>query len=124
MIPATFNEEIEFLSDFNSNSLKRRYMTFYWKARKDFLNDIEDSISHHYSIGSTISTRSKKSFSCSRKISSPSVLSHDTKTLKHQRNPSHMIFTLETSITHFYSNLTLRHTGTMLRTNLKKIIFM
>jgi hypothetical protein len=33
-------------------------------------------------IGSTISTRSKKSVSCASKVSSPSVLSHDTKTSK------------------------------------------
>jgi hypothetical protein len=33
-------------------------------------------------IGSTISTRSKKIVSCASKISSPSVLSHDTKTSK------------------------------------------
>jgi hypothetical protein len=33
-------------------------------------------------IGSTISTRSKKSVSCASKISSPSVLSHDTKASK------------------------------------------
>jgi hypothetical protein len=33
-------------------------------------------------IGSTISTRSKKSVSCDSNFSSPSVLSHDTKTSK------------------------------------------
>jgi hypothetical protein len=33
-------------------------------------------------IGSTISTRSKKSVSCASKISSPSVLSHNTKASK------------------------------------------
>jgi hypothetical protein len=37
MIPTTFNEETEFLSDSNTNSLKIHYMTFYWKVRKDFL---------------------------------------------------------------------------------------
>jgi hypothetical protein len=82
MIPTTFNEETEFLSDSNTNSLKRHYMTFYWKVRKDFLDCIEDSISHDSLIGSTISTRSKKSVSCASKISSPSVLSHDTKASK------------------------------------------
>jgi hypothetical protein len=39
-------------------------------------------MSHDTLIGSTISTRSKKSDSCASKISSPSVLSHDTKTSK------------------------------------------
>jgi hypothetical protein len=36
IIPSTFNEETEFLSDSNTNSLKRHYMTFYWKVHKDF----------------------------------------------------------------------------------------
>jgi hypothetical protein len=57
-------------------------MTFYWKVRKDFLDYIEDSMSQDSLIGSTISTRSKKSVSCASKTSSPSVLSHDTKTSK------------------------------------------
>jgi hypothetical protein len=80
MIPTTFNEETEFLSDNNLNSLKRHYMTFYWKVRKDLLDYLEDSMPHDSLIGSTINTRSKKSVSCANKISSPSVLSHDTKT--------------------------------------------
>jgi hypothetical protein len=82
MIPSKFNEVTEFLSDSNLNSLKRHYMTFYWKIRKDFLDCIKNSMSHDSLIGSTISTRSKKSVSCANKISSPSVLSHDTKTSK------------------------------------------
>jgi hypothetical protein len=79
MIPTTFHEETEFLSDSNLNSLKRHYMTFYWKVRKDFLDYVEES---------------------------------------------HMIFILRTSIMHFYPNLTLKDTGTMLRRNLKKIRIM
>jgi hypothetical protein len=82
MIPTTFNEDTEFLSDSNTNSLKRHYMTFYWKVRKYFLDYIEDSISHDSLIGSTISTRSKKNDSCASKISSPRVLSHETKASK------------------------------------------
>jgi hypothetical protein len=58
MIPTTFNEGTEFLSYSNLNSLKRHYMTFYWKARKYLLDYIENSISHDSLIGSTISTRS------------------------------------------------------------------
>jgi hypothetical protein len=81
-IPTTFHEETKFLSDHNLNSLKRHYMTFYWKVRKDFLDYIKDSMSHDSLIGSTISTRSKKSVSCASKISYSSVLSHDTKTSK------------------------------------------
>jgi hypothetical protein len=46
------------------------------------LDYVEDSITHNSLIGSTISTRSKKNFSSDRKISSPSALSHDTKTSK------------------------------------------
>jgi hypothetical protein len=57
-------------------------MTFYWKVRKDFLDYIEDSMSLDSLIGSTISIRSKKAVSCASKISSPSVLSHDTKKSK------------------------------------------
>jgi hypothetical protein len=71
MIPTTFNEETEFLSDSNTNSLKIHYMTFYWKVRKDFFDYIEDSMSHDSLIGSTISTRSKNSVSCASNISSP-----------------------------------------------------
>jgi hypothetical protein len=82
MIPTAFNEETEFLSDSNTNSLKGHYMTFYWKVRKDFLDNLEDSMSQDSLIGSTINTRSKKSVSCASKISSPSVLSHDTKASK------------------------------------------
>jgi hypothetical protein len=82
MIPTKFHEETEFLSDSNTNSLKRHYMTFYWKVRKDFLDYIKDSVSQHSFIGSTISTRSRKIVSCASKISSTSVLSHDNKESK------------------------------------------
>jgi hypothetical protein len=103
MIPTTFNEETEFLSDSNLNSLKRHYMTFYWKVRKDFLDYIEDSMSHDSTIGTTISTRFRKSVSCASKISSQIVLSHDTKPSKvsdkanphdfYPRNFNHAFFT-------------------------------
>jgi hypothetical protein len=82
MIPTTFNEETEFLSDSNLNCLKRHYMIFYWRVRKDFLDYKDNSMSHDSLIGSTISTRSKKSVSWARKISSPNFLSHDTKASK------------------------------------------
>jgi hypothetical protein len=64
MIPTTFHVQIEFLSNNNLNSLKRHYMTFYRRVHKDFLDHIEDSMSHESLIGSTISTRSKKNESC------------------------------------------------------------
>jgi hypothetical protein len=57
-------------------------MTFYWKVRKDLFGYIEDSMPHDSFIRSIIITRSKKSVSCGIKISSPSVLSHDTKASK------------------------------------------
>jgi hypothetical protein len=97
MIPTTFNEMIEFLSDSNLDSLKRHYMTFYWKVRNDFLDYIEDSISHDSFIGSTISIRSKKIVSCASKISSPSVFSYDTKTSKVSEtdNPNHIYSRIE-----------------------------
>jgi hypothetical protein len=38
MIPTTFHEETEFLSEINLNSLKRHYMTFYWKLHKDLFD--------------------------------------------------------------------------------------
>jgi hypothetical protein len=60
-------------------------MTYYWKVRKDFLDYIEDyiedSMSHDSLIGSTSSTRSKEKVSFASKISSPSVLSYDSKSL-------------------------------------------
>jgi hypothetical protein len=121
MIPTSFNEETEFLSDSNLNSLKRHYMTLYWKVRKDFLDFIEDSMYQDSLIGSTISTRSKKSVSCASKISSTSVLSHDAKASKISEKSNPHDFILRTSIMHFYPNLTLRDKGTMLRRNLKKI---
>jgi hypothetical protein len=96
-------------------------MTFYWKVRKNFLDYIEDSMSHDSLIGSTISTRSKKSVSCASKISFPSVLSHDTKASKVSEKANTIDLTLRISVTHFYPSLTLRDTGTMLRRNLKKI---
>jgi hypothetical protein len=52
MIPTTFNEEKVFLSDSSLNCLKRHCMAFHWKVRKDFLDYIEDSMSHDSLIGS------------------------------------------------------------------------
>jgi hypothetical protein len=124
MIPTTFNEEIEFLSDRNLNSLKRHYMTFYWKVRKDFLDYVEDSMSQDTLIRSKIITRSKKSVSCASNISSSSDLSHDTKASKVSERDNPHDFILRTSIMHFFPNLTLKDTGIMLRRNLKKIRIM
>ena len=46
---------------------------------KNVLDYLEDSMSQDSLIGSTMSTRSQKNISCTSKISSPSVLSQDTK---------------------------------------------
>jgi hypothetical protein len=112
------------LSDSNLNSLKRHYMTFYWKVRKDFLDYIEDSMSHNSLIVSTISTRSRKSDSCASKISSTSVLSYDTKASKVSEKDNPNGFYPKNFNHAFLTNLTFRDTGTMLRRNLKKIRIM
>jgi hypothetical protein len=112
MIPYTFNEETEFLSDGNLNSLKRHYMKFYWKVRKDFLDFTDDSTPHDFLIRSTISNRYKKNASCASKTSSTSVLSHDTKTSKVSEKDNPHDLTLRTAIMHFYPNLTLMDVGT------------
>jgi hypothetical protein len=93
MIPTTFHDETDFLSDNNLNSLKSHYMKFYWRVHKDFLDYIKDSMSQDTLIGSTISTRSKKSVSCTSKISSPSVLPHDSKAskLSEKSNPHYFL---------------------------------
>jgi hypothetical protein len=77
-------------------------------------------MSHDSLIGSTISTTSKKIVSCAGKISSPSVLSHDTKTSKETDEDNPHDFTLRTSTMHFYPYLTLKDTGTMLRMNFEE----
>jgi hypothetical protein len=90
MIPTTFNEETEFLSDSNTTSLKRHYMTLYWKVRKDFLDYIEDSMSRDSLIGSTISTRSKKNVSCANRYL-PQVFFHMIiRYQRYQRKPTHI----------------------------------
>ena len=47
--------------------------------RKDFLDNLEDFVTQESLIGSTINTRSKKTVSSASEISSPSVVSKDTK---------------------------------------------
>jgi uncharacterized membrane protein YpjA len=115
MIPTKFYEATESLSDSNLNSLKRHYMTFYWNVRKDYLDYIENSMPHDSLIRSTINTRPKKGVL-------PQVFFHMIlKHLRYQRKTTNMIYTLRISIIHFYSNLTLRDTGTTLRRNPRKI---
>jgi hypothetical protein len=121
MIPTIFNEETEFLSDDNFNSLKRHYTTFCWKIRKDFLVYIEYSMSHDSLIGSTISTRSEKCVLEQVRFL-PQVFSHMIqKHQRYQRKINQMINTLRTLIMYFYPNLTLKDTGIMLRRKSKKI---
>jgi hypothetical protein len=73
LIPSTFEEET------GMSKLKEYYMANYWKMRKDFLDYLEDFVTQDSLIGSTINTTSKKTVSWARKISSPSVVSEDTK---------------------------------------------
>jgi hypothetical protein len=81
-IPNTFKQETDLLDEESMSILKRHYITCYWQLRKNFLDYLEDSMSQDSLIGSTISTRSKKNISCASNISSPSVLSQDTKSSK------------------------------------------
>jgi hypothetical protein len=62
------------------NILEHHYMSCYWKVDNDFLDYVEDSMSHNSVIGLTTSTRSHKKISCASKISYPSALSNDTRT--------------------------------------------
>ena len=78
LIPSTFDEETNFLSTENIETLRIHYMARYWQIRKDFLNYLEDFTTQDSLIGSTISTRSKKHESSVSKVSSPSVLSDNT----------------------------------------------
>jgi hypothetical protein len=114
MIRSTFHEETKFLNVSNLNSLKRYYITFYWKVRKGSIDYMHDSISHDSLIGLIIIIRSKKCVSCESQMSSPSVLSHDTKASKVSDKDKPSGFTLRTSITHFYLNLTLKGMRTIL----------
>jgi hypothetical protein len=42
IMPTTFNEETEFLSHSELNSLKRHYITFQWKVGKELLDYIDE----------------------------------------------------------------------------------
>jgi hypothetical protein len=60
LTPSTFEDETNFISTENIETLRIHYMASYWQIRKDFLNYLEDFTKHDYLIGSTIRTRSKK----------------------------------------------------------------
>jgi hypothetical protein len=62
------------------SKLKEHYMASYWKMRKDFLDYLEDFMTQDSLIGSTISTRSKKTVSSASEISSQTDV--DTKVSK------------------------------------------
>jgi hypothetical protein len=82
MIPSTFEEETNFPSTENIETLRIHCMAHYWQIRKDFLNCLEDFTTQDSLIGSTISTTSKKHESSVSKVSSPSVRSDDTEISK------------------------------------------
>ena len=77
-----FEEETNLLNADGILTLKGHYMTYYWQIRKEFLNYLEDSMTHDSLIGSTISTISKKNASYVSKISSPSILTENTEISK------------------------------------------
>jgi hypothetical protein len=62
------------------NILKRHCMTYNWKVRQNFLDEIEDSMSSDSLFGSTFRTRSFKTISCLSEMSCSSFLSHDANT--------------------------------------------
>jgi hypothetical protein len=93
LIPSTFEEETSFLDEDGMSTLKEYYMASYWKMRKDFLDNLEDFVTQESLIGSTINTRSKKTVSSASEISSPSVVSENTKISKASEN-SNIISTL------------------------------
>ena len=86
LIPSTFEEETNFLDSEAMLRLKLHYMTYYWQLRKEFLNYLEDFMTHDYLIGSTISTISKNNASYVSKISSPSILTENTEISKRSEN--------------------------------------
>ena len=83
LIPTTLKEETSILEDEGILMLKQVYFSSYWQLRKNFLDLVEDLLSQDSLIGSTISTKSRgKDISCASKISSPSMMSYDTKSSK------------------------------------------
>jgi hypothetical protein len=82
LIPSSFEEETSFLDEDGMSKLKEHYMAYYRQMRKDFLDYLEDFVTQDSLIGSSISTRSRKTVSCASKISSPSDVSEDTKVSK------------------------------------------
>jgi hypothetical protein len=82
LIPSTFEKETRFLDEDGMSNLKEYYIAYYRQMSKDFLDYLEDFMTQDSLIGSTISTRSKKTVSSVSKISSPSVVSEDTKATK------------------------------------------
>jgi hypothetical protein len=61
-------------------------MAYYRQMRKDSLDNLKDFVTQESLIGSTISTRSRKTVSCASKISSPRDVSEDTKVFKSSNN--------------------------------------
>ena len=86
-------------------SFKRHYATCYWHLRKNFLDDLEDSMSQDSLLGSTISNRSQKNISCASRISSPNqAVSHKTpRPQRCQRSPMHMISIPRILIMHYFN---------------------
>jgi hypothetical protein len=84
-------------------------------VREGFFDHNEDSVSHNSLIGS------KKNLSCDNTFSSPSMLSHDTKTSKGLEKANSHNFHIENLNHEFLSKPDFEGLGAMLRRNLKKI---
>ena len=82
LIPSIFQQEIGILDGGSVLLLKNHNAACYRQLCKYLLDYLEDAMSKHSLNRSKISTRSQKNISCASKVSSPSVLSHDSKTSK------------------------------------------
>jgi hypothetical protein len=96
-------------------------MANYWKMRKDFLDYFEDSVTQDSLIGSTINTRSKKTVSSAGEISSPSVVSENTKVSKASEKSNARYFYPKNLIMHLCQSLILMDTGMMSKRLMKMI---
>jgi hypothetical protein len=113
LIPSTFEEETSFLDEDRMSKQEVYYIVNYWKMRKDFLDNLEDFVTQESLIGSTISTRSKKTVSCASEISLPSVVSEDTKVSKASEKSNGRYFYPKNLIMHLCQNLILMDIGMM-----------
>jgi hypothetical protein len=82
LIPSIFEEETNLLDSETMLLSKIHYATHYRSFRKEFLNNLEVSMTHRSLIESTVSRISKKYTCFFNKMSSPSVLTVNTEISK------------------------------------------